>query len=685
MRKPSDLEFSYRLIRDRIIGLKDRTVRKSYYPQLRQRLGELERFRFLLDHIQEMLFVFTIPDGRLLDFNRPVLDATGYESQKLREMTIRDIFLRLEPLEKMAAAQPNSPGAFPDRATLITHYRNADGGETPVELTLETAVFGKSVYGIIVARDIRERLEVERTRRSLTDRLNTLIEAIPDRIAFKDVDGKYLVVNRAFAESLALSAKRIIGRKDPLLPSTPPFGTQVVTDQEVMAESRPYQFEICEQSPDGTTRYFDAIKVPLKDHQGRSMGLVHISRDITDRKRTDEEKKHLGKQLRQAQKMEAVGTLAGGIAHDFNNILSAVLGYTEMAIEDTPADSFIRQNMEQVLQAGIRAKELVQQILTFSRQREQELRPIQPERIIKEAVRLLRASLPATITIDQEISSQSSILSDATQFHQVLMNLATNAAHAMREKGGTLAIGLADIDVDKQMRHQIPEISPGPYLRMTVADDGVGIPSAILDRIYDPFFTTKPQGVGTGMGLSVVHGIVKSHRGVIEVASTTGKGTEFRVYFPRVETGEVLNTPRVENIPGGSEHILFVDDEDILVEMSSHLLKRLGYEVTACTNSMDALDRFQEAPERFALVITDMTMPEMTGKELATRILALRPGLPIIMCTGFSEQISEEKAKQIGIRAFIMKPIVVNHLAKTIRRVLDAPSPGRAPGGDRPD
>jgi CheY-like chemotaxis protein len=196
-----------------------------------------------------------------------------------------------------------------------------------------------------------------------------------------------------------------------------------------------------------------------------------------------------------------------------------------------------------------------------------------------------------------------------------------------------------------------------------------------LERIYDPFFTTKPQGVGTGMGLSVVHGIVKSHQGAIEAASTPGQGTEFRVYFPRVEAGEVVSAPRAESIAGGSEHILFVDDEDILVEMSSHLLKRLGYDVTACTNSMDALARFQEAPERFALVITDMTMPEMTGKELAARMLALRPNLPVIMRTGFSEQISEEKAKQMGIRAFIMKPIVVNHLAKTIRRVLDSHPP----------
>ncbi|MGD9016506.1 MAG: ATP-binding protein, partial [Desulfobacterales bacterium] len=502
----------------------------------------------------------------------------------------------------------------------------------------------------------------------------------PDRIAFKDADGKYLVVNRAFSEPLALSSEDIIGRKDPLLPSAPPIDTDIVTDQEVMAESRPFQFETCEGAPDGSTRYFDAIKVPLKDHQGLSMGLVYISRDITYRKRADEEKKQLGKLLRQAQKMEAVGTLAGGIAHDFNNILSAVLGYTEMVIEDTPIDSFIRQNMEQVLQAGFRAKELVQQILTFSRQREQELRPIQPSQLIKEAMRLLRASFPATITITQEINAESSILSDATQFHQVLMNLATNAAHAMREKGGTLTIGLADIDIDDQMRHQIPEISPGPYLRMSVADNGVGIPPAILERIYDPFFTTKPQGVGTGMGLSVVHGIVKSHRGVIEAASTPGQGTEFRVYFPRVEDDEVVNAPRAESIPGGSEHILFVDDEDILVEMSSHLLKRLGYEVTACNNSMDALARFQEAPERFALVITDMTMPKMTGKELATRMLALRPNLPVIMCTGFSEQISEEKAKQIGIRAFIMKPVVVNHLAKTIRRVLDSP-PGESARG----
>ncbi|MFZ7128000.1 MAG: PAS domain-containing hybrid sensor histidine kinase/response regulator [Desulfobacterales bacterium] len=670
MDKPSDPEFSYQLIRERIIGLRERTVRKSYYPQLRQRLNELERFRFLLDHTRELIFLFEIPDGRILDFNQPALDASGYGGDELRQLRVKTLFPHFESLEDLKLSPQRDP--LSTRANLITRYRDALGQETPVEITLETAMFGRTVYGIIVARDIRERLEVERARKALTDRLNILIESIPDRIAFKDADGRHLVVNQAFADAVGLSPDRIIGRTDAEILPRETAESSSVSDLQVMSEASPFRYEARELSPDGSEQFLDVLKVPLKNDGAGPRGLVCISRDVTGRIRAEEEKKLLEKQLRQAQKMEAVGTLAGGIAHDFNNILSAVLGYTEMVIEDVPEGSFIRRNMEQVLQAGIRAKELVQQILTFSRQREQELKPVKPATIIKEAVRLLRASLPTTITIRQNIRSQASILSDATQFHQILMNLCTNAAHAMRENGGVLTIGLDEVIVDEPTRLKLPELATGAYLCMTVADTGTGIPLNIMDRIFDPFFTTKPLGEGTGMGLSVAHGIVKSHRGAIEVSSSPGEGAEFKVYFPRIDSAAALIVPRTDNVPGGKERILFVDDEEILVEMSGHLLKRLGYEVELCTSSQQALRRFQENPRGFDVVITDMTMPGMTGKELAGRMLKLRPDLPIILCTGFSEQISEESANRMGIRAFILKPIVLNHLAGTIRRVLDA-------------
>lgn len=698
MNKPFDPESSYRLIRDRIIGLEDRTVRKSYYPQLRQRLTELERFRFLLDHVHELIFLFDIPNGRILDFNRQALEAAGYDARELRDLSIDIIFPNFESLGNMQAASFSQQLPAHEQATFITSYRNADGVETPVEATLETAQFGRSVYGIIVARDIRERLESENRYRVLFEDspislwvqdfsgLKFSIEAMKEAGV---VDFRYYFQTHPEALTQCLSQIRtvdvnratlglygadrkadLVDHPDRLLGVAPE--SAAIEALAAMAETSRFEVETKTRTLNGKD-----LRVLIKgttppDFEASWENVFVSVLDLTDRFEAEAEKKLLEKQLRQSQKMEAVGTLAGGIAHDFNNILSAVLGYTEMAIEDASPDSLIHKNMELVLQAGIRARELVQQILTFSRQSEQDFKPIQPNRIIKEAVRLLRASLPSTISIQQDIRSKASIQSDATQFHQVVMNLCTNAAHAMREKGGNLFIGLTEAEVDDRVRLKIPELSPGAYLCLTVRDTGTGIPFSILDRIFDPFFTTKPQGEGTGMGLSVAHGIVKSHQGAIDLLSVQGEGTEFNVYFPRVEGGKAHLAPRVDPASGGNERIMFVDDEEILVDMTGHLLKRLGYQVTLCTDSVDAFKRFQRAPDSFDLVITDMTMPEMTGKELATRLLASRPELPIILCTGFSEQISEETAKEMGIRAFILKPIVLNHLAKTIRRILDS-------------
>jgi signal transduction histidine kinase/ActR/RegA family two-component response regulator len=412
-------------------------------------------------------------------------------------------------------------------------------------------------------------------------------------------------------------------------------------------------------------------QTPLYSETGDAIGTVRILKDITSRLRAEEDKNRLEAQLKQAQKMEAVGTLAGGIAHDFNNILSAVIGYAEIALEDVAEHTLLKKNLKEVLKAGERARELVNQILTFSRHSEETLKPLKVRIILKEALKLLRSSLPSTIEIVQNIESNACVLASPTQIHQILMNLCTNASHAMQERGGRLTVSLADVELDAQFTSQNPGASPGPYLKLTVSDTGHGIPPEVQDRIFDPFFTTKDIGEGTGMGLAVVHGIITNYRGIIQIESQAGKGTIFDIFIPIIETETDIQSPEQSIVPRGSERILFVDDEEIMVDVGRQMLERLGYRVTVKSSSVEALSLFKARPYAFDLVITDMTMPILTGDRLAVKLMAIRPDIPVILCTGYSAQVSEGKAISLGIKAFVMKPLVRINLAKTIRSVLD--------------
>jgi PAS domain S-box-containing protein len=416
---------------------------------------------------------------------------------------------------------------------------------------------------------------------------------------------------------------------------------------------------------DGKERVFNMNSAFNLDSQGCISGVVGSMKDIT-------EMREMEKKFYQTQRMESIGTLAGGIAHDFNNILGAILGYTEMALTKQNIDDRQRHYLEQVYKAGERARDLVKQILTFSRPQEQERKPVFITPIIKEGIKLLRSSLPTTIKINQKIKDTSiMVLADPTQFHQVLMNLCTNASHAMREKGGILDIQLICERIESFETPHPFNLIAGDYAKLIVSDTGHGIESAIIDRIFDPFFTTKESGEGTGLGLSVVYGIVKNHGGAIDVSSEHGKGTTVTVYFPLIKAEELRQEREPEQILRGSERILFIDDEAALVELGSMMITSLGYHVTPRTSSIEALEAFRANPNGFDLVITDMTMPNLRGDYLARELLKIRPDIPIILCTGFSEMISEEKSKDIGIRQLIMKPISKKNLAKVVREVLD--------------
>ena len=407
----------------------------------------------------------------------------------------------------------------------------------------------------------------------------------------------------------------------------------------------------------------------IKWTDGRYVRL-QVATDITKLKELEKERIKAETYLRQAQKMEAIGTLAGGIAHDFNNILSAIMGYTELSLLDISPKSDAKYNLNEIYKASQRAKEVVKQILTFSRQSEQNRKPLKIHPIVKDSIKMLKASLPSTILIQQYIDPAAGIIeADATEIHQIIMNLGTNAYHAMSETGGLLDVKVENADLNAETAGRL-EIAAGNYLTLTVSDTGCGMTPEVMDRIFEPYFTTKEKDKGTGMGLAVVHGILKSYDGTVTVDSQPGKGTVFTVYIPTGPQEVQTKFETTPILPTGNERILFVDDEHALAEIGKKSLERLGYRVETRTSSIEALELFQKSSDNFDLIITDMTMPEMTGDKLAGEVMKIRADIPIIICSGFSDDTLVNRATQIGISAFLMKPLVIQDLANTIREVL---------------
>ncbi|MCA9497963.1 MAG: response regulator [Nitrospira sp.] len=423
--------------------------------------------------------------------------------------------------------------------------------------------------------------------------------------------------------------------------------------------------------PDNTLRWVRIQTVPIRKPNGDLQSLAGVAEDITEQKRVEEALTKTERQFRQSSRMEAIGTLAGGIAHDFNNILTAILGYTELALATVPKESRTQRNLQEVLTAGHRAKHLVLQILTFSRQAGQGKKPTPLHMVVREALKLLRSTIPTTIEIRQSLKTESTILADPTQMHQIIINLCTNAEFAMRESGGILNVALEDVNVTEELTGAISGLHIGPHVRLTVEDTGLGMTPEVLERLFDPFFTTKPIGEGSGMGMAVVHGIITSHKGAIVVDSIVNKGTKIDVYLPTVPTQVVEPLYDQTAIPTGKESVLFVDDEETIVRLGKELLTQLGYTVEVYTSSIEALRTFTQDPHRFDLVITDQTMPGMTGEALSRELLRIRPDLPIILCTGFSHVISAERAKALGIQGYLMKPLAIRDLVPIIRHVLD--------------
>ncbi|KMY69285.1 hypothetical protein AAU61_03990 [Desulfocarbo indianensis] len=417
------------------------------------------------------------------------------------------------------------------------------------------------------------------------------------------------------------------------------------------------------------------IRAAALDEHDLSQGHVVTMVDLSREEEAERELQDLKSRLRQSQKMEALGVLAGGIAHDFNNILGAIMGYTQLTMEDLPAGSQERDNLDQALKAGERARDLVKHILAFSRRAGQEKRPVSLTPLIKETLHLLRPALPPKVELRQKLGPENGpVLADSTQFHQVLMNLCTNAVQAMQSQGGVLEVGLEDVELDQAQAKRLGGVvglRPGPYRKLTVRDSGQGMEPEVAARIFEPFFTTKGIDQGTGLGLAVAHGVVRSHGGAISVESAPGQGSVFYVWLPRGLGAPQSVQTHQGPLPGGSERVLFVDDEASLVEVARRMMERLGYRVETFSAGDQALEAFAADPHGFDLVITDLSMPQMSGLHFARKIRQMRAEIPVLLCTGFSQALQGNTPEELGLKGILMKPLLWRDLALAIRRALD--------------
>jgi len=537
---------------------------------------------------------------------------------------------------------------------------------------------GTPQYFITHLEDITKQRKADVELKQFAQRLSLHVEQTPLGVIEWDLDFRVTQWNSSAQKIFGYSKEEAIGQG----------GMQLIIPSEVQNLVQPIwkdlvsgtggtHFKDKNITKEGKLIICDWYNTSLLDNNGVTIGVASLVQNITEQTQFEKEKETLEKQLRQSQKMEAMGTLAGGVAHDFNNILGIILGYADILNTDLALDKHSVEKLKEIIKAGNRAKDLVTQILAFSRQNKKEFIPIHPDLVIKEALKMLRSSIPTTIKIESSIPKLGFIIGDPTQLHQIMMNLCTNAYHAMRETGGVLKVVLEPIRFDKNDTKILSlALSPGEYMKLEISDTGHGMNKETQQKIFDPYYTTKKKGEGTGLGLSVVHGIVKSFGGLISIYSEPGKGTSFMVYFPRVShKKDALVSSSIKALPTGNEHILIVDDEEPIVNMEKLMLDGLGYKVSAFTNSLAAFKFFQDSPENFSLVVTDVTMPELSGVELLQKIRNIRPSIPLILCSGFSDLMNEEKAKHIDHLQYLKKPILKRDLAVAIRQLIDHKTP----------
>jgi PAS domain S-box-containing protein len=654
----------------------DERSKKRSYEELTTKLDQIvqerttsltkseEKFHSFFDASTDAMIIAD-NNGSVLEVNKAAELLFGYRHNEMMQVNLTSLMperYRADHLAGINRVVATGKSTYFNRVFEFNGLRK-DGREFPLELNVATWLVAEKQYFSGIIRDISSRKKFEVALRDSEEKLRIIFNSTNDGILVADAETRaFMIGNKTICEMLGYTPEEITRlRVDDIHPpeSLPEIHYQFA---RLLRKESDIYHEAPVMTKDGSIFFADISTNPTEI--GGRKCMIGLFRDVTERKKNEEA-------ARQSQKMEAIGTLAGGIAHDFNNILAAILGYSELARDKTDPDSEIYHDLEQVLQAGNRARALVQQILTFSRKSKSEILPLQIQPIVKEVLKLIRSTLPTTIEIRQEIDENCGpVNADATEIHQIIMNLSTNAFHAMEKSGGTLRVILKEIVLGKGEADKL-NLKPGRYARLDVQDTGTGIREDIITHIFEPYFTTKPQGKGTGLGLAVVYGILENYGGKIICSSSPGVGTLFSVFIPAQEIASANKDAVKTVLPTGNEKILFIDDEESIARLGKKTLTSLGYSVFAMTNSLQALEKFRTSPYHFDLVITDQTMPHMPGSELAREMIKIRPDIPVIICTGYSSIMNETDANFIGIKAFLIKPVSKEELAKEVRKVLD--------------
>lgn len=642
------------------ISVRDITDRKNAEATLRE---SESMFRTLAETSASMIFIMN-DDGRFIYTNPALQHISGYTESELLLMKYEDI-IHSDHKSKSAYMESvlKSLTQTPYRDILKIHAKDGSDKWVDISVTYINVQSNPALLGS--ALDITERKLAEEEIKESELRFRTIFDFFPYAISLSEIEtGRFISVNNQFCRLTKYRNEEIIGKSSAELGMYPDDFRNQYLVSKLKEVGFVNNLEIDFRAGDGSV--FNGSLFSKVIRIKNTEMLISVIKDITDLKT-------LQRQLQQTQKMEAIGALAGGIAHDFNNILVPIIAYAEMTMLSVDKSSRQHDYINNILTASYRARDLVQQILSFSRYKEMVLEPMMIQPVIKETVRFLRASIPSTIEIRTSLDKNcGAIVGNPSQIHQLVMNLSTNAKHAMEKTGGTLEIGLEETEIWPDDFNEFTDLYPGRYAKLSVSDTGHGIENSLMDKIFEPYFTTKKDGKGTGMGLSVVHGIVKTYGGSINVSSIPGNGTKFDIYLPLVhkviDKDEVMASGRK---PSGIEHILLVDDETVIVAAEREILQGLGYKVSTKTDSLEAFDFFMDHYEEIDLVITDMTMPRMTGAELAMKMLEIKPDIPIILCTGYSENFTEANATAIGIKKYIVKPFATHNLACSVREALD--------------
>ena len=641
---------------------KERSEKDMVLKELR---ASKKRYKEIYNAPTEAILILDAGNMIILDVNQAMLDMYYYKSKDtIISKSFNQFSLGKSPYSgeefKIFINKTLTEGP----QTFDWNARRQDGTLIWVEISLKTIILDEKQRIIAIIRNISRRLKIEQDLALFS----LIIEQAAEVIVVTDLNGNIKYVNPAFEKIFGYSKKEALGQNPRILKSGNHSEKFYEDMWKTLLKGQIWHGRITNKKKDGSTIEEDVTISPIFNIKQECIGYVALKRDIT-------ENQILLDQLRQSQKMEAVGTLAGGVAHDFNNILTAILGYNELLQMQVDKESPLYDGIIEIQKAGERAKDLVAQILSFSRKSKQELMPVQINYIIKEVSKLLRSSIPADITISTVLKSEKFIFADATQMHQILMNLCTNAYQAMKEKGGEIKITLIDITLDKDdvIFNLKSNLKPGNYVKLTVQDTGIGIDEQIQNKIFEPYFSTKQSDEGTGLGLAVVHGIINNYNGYINVSSVPGEGTIFNVYLPEYELQNNFDKKR-ETAPvelQGNEKILFVDDEQNIRNLARLSLEKHGYSLDLCINGEEGWHHFKADPKKYDIVVSDMTMPIMSGGRMAEKILKLRPDIPIIIISGYSDDINKALLDKLNIKKYMVKPIKMSDLLKSIREVLD--------------